>query len=132
MAERIRSRHGSGNDKVLGVKPETNPVIGLKTCRIQIKLGVSGDAAEIQNLRFHFFGRNSGALLGERILNRSLTVVKAQVGEIRTRVVPDLLVDDEKVLPVGMLNVNLAQVAEIGNGRLRRDRNGKGQKQDEQ
>ena len=33
--------------KVFGVEPQTNAVVGGKALRVEIKLGMSGDAAEI-------------------------------------------------------------------------------------
>jgi hypothetical protein len=45
--------------------------------------------------------------------------------------IPEFLVDDEEVLPVGLSNMNLAHVAEIGYARLRRIENREGQRQEE-
>jgi hypothetical protein len=42
-------------------------------------------------------------------------------------VVPEFLIDDEIILPVWLLKMNLADVAEIGDGGLMRIGTGKGQ-----
>ena len=80
---------------------------------------MAGDAAEIENLRLDLFGRNSGSLLRHGVLDGRLAVVETQVTEIGTGVIPQFLVDDEKVLPAGLRNMHLADVSEIGNRRLR-------------
>ena len=49
-------------------------VLGNSLC-IEIKLGASGDATQIQDFCFRFFGRGAGALFGKRVLHRSARIV---------------------------------------------------------
>src|SRR5229473_869259 len=108
MVQRVRTRYRSGNDKVFGVELKTNAVVSCKRFRIKIKLGVSGGAAEIENPGCNFLRRGSCPLLRDGKLDGSCPVIQTQITEIGTRVIPEFLIHDEEVLPIGLRDTDLA------------------------
>ena len=101
------------------VELQPDAVVFGNPLSVEIEFGVARDAAQVQNFNFDFFGRNSGALLGERLLHGRISVVEAQVSEIGAGMIPEFLVDDEEILTGGLRNLDSANIGEIGNGLLR-------------
>src|SRR5258708_12906145 len=120
MVQRVRTRYRSGNDKIFGVEPKTNAVVSCKRFRIEIKLSMSGGAAEIENLGGNFLRRDSCSLLRDGELDGSCPVIQTQITEIRTRAIPEFLIHDEQVLPIHLRDMDLPSLAEIAHRTLGR------------
>src|SRR5258708_39922625 len=117
MVQRVRTRYRSGNDKIFGVEPKTNAVVSCKRFRIEIKLSMSGGAAEIENLGGNFLRRDSCSLLRDGELDGSCPVIQTQITEIRRREIPERLINEAEVLPIHLRAMDLPEAAELGDRR---------------
>ncbi len=108
----------SAVDEILCVDLQADAVVFLQAAGIEIKLRVSADGAQVQQLCLELLRRAPATLTHQDVRYLRLAIVDAEVGQFRARVLPYVSVHHDDVLLPGRSNGYGARSAEVRNGRI--------------
>ena len=127
LPQRAPALDRSRGHEILGIELEPDTVVFGDFANVEVELGVAADGTQIEDLCRPLLAGSSSSLLSEHERHLSSVVVETEVCQVRASVIPDILIDDDVVLPVGRSDGDVAQVGEIGKRWFRVRRGGQRQ-----
>src|SRR5438067_3248398 len=93
---------------------QCDAVVFFRAAGVDEKTGAAGDGSQLQKSGAEFTQAIAAAQFSDQIRNLPFGAVHPQIAQVSARVVPNLFVHRNPVLPLRFGNLHLAEIGEVG------------------